>query len=203
MIEERKATILIVDDDPQNRMLLRFFCKKWGFDVVECKNGAEAVKEANEKDIDIILMDLMMPKLDGFSALEVLKNNEKTKYIPVIILTAAEDTESRIKGIELGADDFFTKPINIHELKLRLKNSLKLKYYNDTLKNYNLYLENELKKKISEVKRAYIDSLYRLTKIAEYKDRETGDHLKRIGYFSKEVAVRLGLGSEFSENIYL
>ncbi|ACO03464.1 MAG TPA: two-component system response regulator [Persephonella sp.] len=202
MIEERKATILIVDDDPQNRMLLRFFCKKWGFDVVECKNGAEAVKEANEKDIDIILMDLMMPKLDGFSALEVLKNNEKTKYIPVIILTAAEDTESRIKGIELGADDFFTKPINIHELKLRLKNSLKLKYYNDTLKNYNLYLENELKKKISEVKRAYIDSLYRLTKIAEYKDRETGDHLKRIGYFSKEVAVRLGLGSEFSENIY-
>jgi len=79
MIEERKATILIVDDDPQNRMLLRFFCKKWGFDVVECKNGAEAVKEANEKDIDIILMDLMMPKLDGFSALEVLKNNEKTK----------------------------------------------------------------------------------------------------------------------------
>ncbi|WP_457644699.1 HD domain-containing phosphohydrolase [Persephonella sp.] len=202
MLEERKATILIVDDDAQNRMLLKFFCKKWGFNVIECKNGAEAVNRVTEENVDIILMDLMMPKLDGFSALKVLKSNEQTKYIPVVILTAAEDTQSRIKGIELGADDFFTKPINIHELKLRLENSLRLKYYNDKLKNYNLFLERELRKKIYEVKKAYMDSLYRLTKIAEYRDRETGDHLERIGYFSKEIASRLGLGNDFIENIY-
>ncbi|WP_457623079.1 response regulator [Persephonella sp.] len=202
MLNDRKASILIVDDDPQNRMLLRFFCKKWGYEVDECENGMEAVRKVKAKKPDIVLMDLMMPKLDGFSALEILKSDEETRYIPVIILTAADDSHSRIKGIELGADDFFTKPINIHELKLRLKNSLKIKFYNDTLKNYNLYLEKELINKIHEVKKAYIDSLYRLTKIAEYKDRETGDHLKRIGYFSKEVAVRLGLGVEFAENIF-
>ncbi|WP_457641021.1 response regulator [Persephonella sp.] len=202
MIEEKKATILVVDDDPQNRMLLRFLCKKWGYTVLECKNGIEALNVATQHTPDVILMDVMMPEMDGFSVTEKLKNDEKTKYIPIIIITALEDRESRIRGIENGADEFLTKPIDAHELKLRLRNTLKLKQYNDFLKNYNLRLEKEVKKKTYEIKKAYIESLYRLARLAEYKDMETGEHLKRIGYFSKEIALRLGLGRDFAENIY-
>lgn len=202
MIEEKKATILIADDNHQNRVLLRFLCEKWGYEVLECERGTETVSLAVQNLPDIILMDVIMPDIDGFSVTKILKDNEETRYIPVIIITSLEDRESRIKGIESGADEFLTKPIDAYELQLRLRNTLKLKRYNDVLKNYNLRLKEEVKKKTYEIRKAYIELLYRLARLAEYKDMETGKHLKRIGYFSKEIALRLGLGSDFAENIY-
>jgi len=198
----KKPLLLIVDDDPQSRMLVNIMCRKWGYDITECSDGNEAVKMALREKPDIIIMDIVMPETDGLTAVQKLKENPETKHIPVILMTGREDREIRIKGIELGADDFFTKPIDIHEFRLRLKNNLKLKQYNDYLKNQNSFLQRELMEMVNEVKKAYLDSLYRLSKIAEYKDLETSNHLKRIGYFSKEMAFRLGMDKEFVDNIY-
>ncbi|WP_457627444.1 HD domain-containing phosphohydrolase [Persephonella sp.] len=199
---DKKPVLLIVDDDPQSRILINIMCRKWGYSIIECSDGNEAIELAEKHRPDIIIMDVVMPGTDGLTAVGRLKESPETRHIPVVLMTGKEDRQIRIKGIELGADDFFTKPIDIHEFKLRLENSLKLKRYNDYLKNQNSFLQKELMEMVNEVKKAYLDSLYRLSKIAEYRDLETSNHLKRIGHFSKEMAFRLGMDREFVDNIY-
>ncbi len=198
----KKPKILIADDEPQNRMLLRLFCEKWNYEVIEAENGKEAIEKAKEENPDVILMDIMMPIMDGFSSTKVLKSDPETEFIPVIMVTALDAREDRLKGIEAGADDFLTKPIDMEELKLRLRNTLKIKAYSDLLKGYNKQLEEEVAKRTEELRQSYIDTLYRLAKTAEYKDPETGNHIKRISHYSKELAQALGMDREFVEHVF-
>ncbi len=201
-MEEDKAKILVVDDEFQNRKLLRLFCERWGYRIVEAENGEEAIEVAKRERPDIILMDVMMPKMDGFTTTKAIKADPDTEFIPVIMVTALDAREDRLRGIEAGADDFLTKPIDMDELKLRLRNTLKIKRYNDLLKRYSRELEIEVEKKTQELKESYIDSLYRLSKAAEYKDPETGNHIRRIAHYSREIALSLGMDKEFVERIF-
>ncbi len=194
--------ILIVDDEPQNRLLLKLFCEKWHYKVIEANDGKEAVEKAKEEMPDVIIMDIMMPVMDGFSATELIKKNPSTALIPVIVVTALDAREDKLKGIKAGADDFLTKPIDMEELRLRLKNNLKIKAYHDLLRDYNRQLEAEVLRRTQELKKSYLDTLYRLAKATEYKDPETGNHIRRISYYSKEIARFLGLDSRFVEQIF-
>ncbi len=127
------ARILIVDDLAPNIHLLEVKLQAEYYDVVTARSGAEALKIAEKEKLDLILMDAMMPGMNGFEACEKLKSNPKTWHIPVIMVTALEETKDRIAGLEAGADDFITKPIDDFNLMARVRSLLRLKMVTDQL----------------------------------------------------------------------
>lgn len=199
-IEGRK--ILIVDDQERNVKLLRVLCRSLGHETIEAANGQEAVEAALAHQPDTILMDVMMPVMDGFAATEQLKGMEETKHIPVIMVTALESREDRLNAISKGADDFLTKPIDLDELKLRLNNNLRTKGFHDFLAHHNKILEEKVEERTRQLSEGYIDTIQRLTLACEYRDDETGAHIRRISFYTKELAGKIGLGSEVENSIF-
>ncbi len=126
-MDELRTKILIVDDEMKNVKLLEALLIPRGYVVVRAYNGEEALQQVQQEQPDLILLDVMMPLLDGFEVCKRLKGNEETRLIPVVIMTALGQVEDRIKGIEAGADDFLTKPFNRDELLARIRTSLRLK----------------------------------------------------------------------------
>ena len=207
--ENKRAKILIVDDEVRERKLLEFLCRGLGHDVIFAKNGSDGVDMAARELPDLILMDVMMPTMDGFKATERIKGSDVTGHTPVIILTSLDEPESRIKGISKGANDYLTKPFDRNELALRIRNNLMIKNYLDLLKDQNKELERKVAEKTEEIRRAfnqirdgYIETVRKLNAAAEYKDEETGSHIKRMSTYSKELALALGMDNEFAETIY-
>jgi len=123
----------VVDDIPANIQLLRTYLNSAGFDILSAKDGEEAVSCVQDQKPDLILLDVMMPRMDGFQVCKILKSNELTCYIPIIMVTALNEVEDKIKGIEAGADDFITKPLNKLELLARVKSLLRIKNLQDQL----------------------------------------------------------------------
>src|SRR6266446_3391556 len=126
MAEQSK--ILIVDDEPFNVDLLEQELEELGYETISAANGQEALARVAAEAPDLILLDVMMPIMDGFTVCRILKGNEETRFIPIVIMTALDGIDDRIKGIEAGADDFLTKPINQRELFARIETALKLKH---------------------------------------------------------------------------
>ncbi len=208
-MDNPKYRILIADDEEQNRQLLTGLCEELGYLTNEAKNGQEAIELAAKQLPDLIIMDVMMPHMSGFEATEKLKAEEGTKHIPIIIATALGSRESRLKGISKGADDFLLKPYDLEELSLRIRNNIKIKKYYDFLKEHNEILEEQVEQRTrklresnEKIKQAHIETIYRLTLAAEYKDGELGAHIKRISIYSKILAEKLGMDSKYVENIY-
>ncbi|MCK5540839.1 MAG: response regulator [Deltaproteobacteria bacterium] len=121
-----KETILIVDDNLDNVNLLDKVLQKSGYRTVKGYNGEEAVELARRESPDLILLDIMMPIMDGFTACEIIKQDESTKHIPILMLTAKQEVSDKVKGLEIGADDYITKPFHLKELLARIKSRLKL-----------------------------------------------------------------------------
>jgi len=211
-----KPIILLVDDEETNLNLLNSLCHKMGYDCLTAHNGSQAVEAATSQNPDLIMMDVIMPQMDGFEATRKLKSDPATSHIPIIMVTAASSRDDKIKGIASGANDFITKPVDVQELSLRIKNNLKIKEYHDFLKNYSLTLEQQVKERtvklenalqqrdqaVDKIKAGYIDTIFRLTLAAEYKDGHTGNHIRRTSYYAKILTLELGLDKEFAETIY-
>ncbi|HYX92552.1 MAG TPA: response regulator [Myxococcaceae bacterium] len=121
--------ILVVDDDAHTRNLLRDFCEQNGYWVSLASDGAEALEKLRAEPTDLVLLDLMMPHRDGFSVLQEIRTAESTREMPVIILTAMGDMDGKIRGMELGADDFVTKPFKLLELQTRVNSALLVREY--------------------------------------------------------------------------
>ncbi len=119
-------TILIVDDNLDNVTLLDKVLGGAGYRTLKAYNGEEAVKLTREKYPDLILLDIMMPVMDGFTACEIIKKDDTTKHIPILMLTAKQEIIDKVKGLEVGADDYITKPFDFRELLARVKSRLKL-----------------------------------------------------------------------------
>ncbi|GAB6183557.1 response regulator [Thermodesulfovibrio hydrogeniphilus] len=118
---ENKQTVLIVDDNIDTVELLRKRLRAEGYNTEEAYDGEEALKKVYEIMPDIIILDVMMPKMDGYEVCRRLKTDEKTKFIPIIMLTAKSDVESRVKGLDIGADDYVPKPFDYRELSARVR----------------------------------------------------------------------------------
>ena len=129
----QKPQILCVDDEPQNLKLLEAVLVPRGYEVIKAANGKEALTKMNELDIDIVLLDLMMPQMDGFEACTKIKGDQRFKNVPVVMITALRSKEDRIKGIEAGAEDFISKPFDLGEVLARIRMLLKFKELNDRL----------------------------------------------------------------------
>jgi CheY-like chemotaxis protein len=121
-----RSKILIVDDEPFNVDLLEQQLEELGYETVSAAHGQEALAQVATEAPDLILLDVMMPIMDGFTVCRILKENEETRLIPIVIMTALGAVEDRIKGIEAGADDFLTKPVDDRELQARIQTALKL-----------------------------------------------------------------------------
>jgi DNA-binding response OmpR family regulator len=124
----RPSKILIVDDEPFNVDYLEQELEDLGYETVSASNGQEALDKVAAEGPDLIMLDVMMPIMDGFEVCRILKSNDDTRLIPIVIMTALDGIDDRIKGIEAGADDFLTKPVNQRELLARIQTTLKLKH---------------------------------------------------------------------------
>jgi two-component system cell cycle response regulator len=127
-------TILVADDEPVNRALIQRRLEREGYHVLTAKDGSEAVERALESLPDLVILDVMMPEMDGMNACRLLKENERTRDIPVIFLSARDETEMKVSGLSLGADDYISKPFEAEELIARVNVRIRLKRERDQLR---------------------------------------------------------------------
>ncbi len=204
------ATVLLCDDELMNRKVASKILEKEGFSVIEAQNGKEALEVLKSTKIDLILMDLMMPIMDGYEATKIIKEDDEFSTIPLIIISALSDKEAITKGLELGADEYLTKPFDIVEFRLRIKNAIKIGIYQNMLKEHKSLLEiqvqektKELQNALTEVQKSEKDIISILSKTAEYRDNETSAHTVRVGEMAGLIAQKLGWSEEDIELIRL
>lgn len=142
---QNKTIILVVDDAPHNIELIRAFLIPQGYQIIDAIDGDDALNKVKEFAPDLILLDVMMPKKNGFEVCRILKASPDTLFIPIVIVTALNEREDRIKGIEAGADDFLSKPVDAHELVSRVKSLLRIKTQHDEIERTNRELTNAQK----------------------------------------------------------
>ena len=149
-----KPVILAVDDLPENIELLDAYLAGQGYEIVTAANGEEALEKLSGNQIDLILLDVMMPGIDGFEVTRRVRQDDAHRLLPIILVTSLNEREDRVKGIEAGCDDFISKPVDKMELQARVRSSLKVKAYNDLLRNYREELESEVTGRTGELKKA-------------------------------------------------
>lgn len=169
--------ILVVDDQPLNVELLEADLSEYGYEVVTAYDGKMALEKVENEQPDLILLDVMMPGMDGFEVCRRLKSDPETMLIPIVMVTALSEKSDRIKGIEAGVDDFLTKPYDRQELQARVKSLLRVKLYTDEL----------------ERAEAVISSL---ALSVEAKDSYTEDHCNRLSFYSVKVGEMFDLPHE-------
>ena len=130
---ESTARILVVDDHEDNIELLRARLEAWGYEVESARDGTQALERVHVAPPDLILLDVMMPTVDGNEVARRIKQNPALPFIPIIMQTALDSTESKVEGLEAGADDYITKPIEFAELKARLRSMLRIKRLQEEL----------------------------------------------------------------------
>jgi putative two-component system response regulator len=172
--DSEKPKILIVDDHPASRMMAVSFLALEGYEAAEAEDGSSVLSRIHEINPDLILLDIMMPGLDGYEVCRCLKQDEKTRLIPIIFITALNDRRARLKGIEAGADDFLCKPFDRLELYARVKSLVHQKRLNEDLDH------------ASQV-------LFSLARTIERRDPNTGDHCERLVSQGKHFGHYLGL----------
>ena len=197
MSRERK--ILIVDDESNNIMVLKSLLTRMGHEVISADNAIEALNLL-DNSFDLILSDVMMPKMDGFEMVERVRNNSDIQGIPIIMVTTLADKASRLKAVEAGANDFITKPVDAGELRVRTNSMLKQKAQQDEIQTFNSQLQKMVEDKTSELKRAFIDldnsnreAIQHLSAAAEFKDEDTATHIQRMARYSALIAAGIGL----------
>ena len=205
---KNKPKILVVDDENRNLRLMEAMLIPLGYEVVLARDGIEALDQVRRIPPDVILLDIMMPKMNGFEVARQLKKDEGTKIIPVVMVTALKEVEDRVKALEVGADDFMSKPIDKSELIATVNSQLKVKAYNDHMRDYQKELEEEVAKRTEELRQAFekikvasLDTIYRLSRAAEHRDKDTGTHIQRMSHYAATVARKVGLSEETVEAI--
>jgi putative two-component system response regulator len=181
---EVEDKVLLVDDNTTNLQLLHETLDGLGYKLLIAKNGQTALAIAQKAGPSLILLDIMMPEMDGYEVCRRLKADRKTAHIPVIFITALADDEDEAKGLGMGAVDYITKPINPELVRARVHNHLELKRYQDHLEK----LVAERTRRLALTQAVTIESLATL---AEYRDPETGGHIKRTQNYVKALAVHL------------
>jgi putative two-component system response regulator len=195
-------TILVVDDEVRNTRLVEAQLAAQGYRIVTAFSGEEALEKVADALPDLILLDLMMPGMSGYQVAARLKENELTRNIPIIMVTALDDRESRLLALEAGAEEFLNKPVDRSELWVRVRNLLRLKDYQNFLSRHNEILEQQVEERTRQLTDAYRDTIYTMVRAAEYKDEGTGAHVQRISFYCVELAEAMGMKKEFCDLIF-
>jgi len=172
-----RPVILVVDDDPRIRSVLERLLRTESWHVVTAEDGAAGLKTFGDTRPDLVLLDIMMPGLDGFEVCQRLKTDPSSRLTPVVLLTGLGDREDRVRGIDAGADDFLSKPFDRLELIARVRSLLRLKQYTDQLERAE-------------------SVLFALARSIEGKDPYTEGHCERLSVYAAELGARIGLAEE-------
>ncbi|QVL48280.1 MAG: two-component system response regulator [Thiocapsa sp.] len=195
---ETITTILVVDDEPANLTLLTHLLRPV-YQVRAANSGEHALRAAtSEPRPGLILLDVMMPGMDGYRVLERLRNNPVTTDIPVIFLTAMAGTDDEERGLQLGAADYIVKPIKPALVLARVRTQLEAKHTRDWLKDKNAILEAEVARRMAENDLTQLVSIRALAHLAETRDPETGNHILRTQNYVRSLALQLRQHPRFS-----
>jgi putative two-component system response regulator len=175
--KRQKGLILVVDDHRLTRELLKAYLANAGYATIEAENGRKALDKLAECSPDLVLLDLIMPVMDGYEVCRRIKEDRRTALLPVIMVTGLEDFDAKMKALALGADDYINKPINEKELLMRVRNHFRIKQLTDELEN----AENVI---------------IALARTVEAKDPYTRGHSERVAEYSRRLAEALDLGDD-------
>lgn len=193
---EHKALILIVDDVAQNIQVLGQVLDREGFSIMAASNGTEALKIVEKRRPDLILLDVMMPEMDGYETCSHLKSNPASASIPVIFLTAKVETEDIAKGFEFGAVDYVTKPFQAVELLARVRTHLEITQLRFSLEQKVEERTMQLQSTLSQLELTHHEIINRLGRAAEFRDNETGLHLVRMSKYTELIAKSLSFSEK-------
>jgi len=214
---EEGSKILVVDDNEMNRDLLTRRLGLKGYEVLTAHDGLSALEILKSHRVDLVLLDIMMPNLDGYQVLENIKADEYLADLPVIMITAVDEIDSAVKCIEMGADDYLTKPFNGILLGARINASLEKhrlrkqeQKQRQQIEDLNLFLTARVRQQVTEIASAQIGAIFAMSKLAESRDPETGEHLDRMREYCRLLAQELGkqpkyasyIDKSYIENIY-
>ena len=180
--ESMREVVLAADDNEQNLQLVEEYLWQWGYDVVAAHDGKEAVELFAQHRPSLVVLDVMMPVMDGFEACARIKALPAGRRVPIIMLTALTGTDDKIRALEHGADDFLNKPINRDELRTRIRSLLRIR---------------QLRRELDSSENIIVT----LTSALENKDPRSGGHIQRVGSYSAQICERLGLSAEDRETI--
>jgi response regulator RpfG family c-di-GMP phosphodiesterase len=189
----KKSKILVVDDEDKNLRLMEGLLIPWGYEVTLARSGKEALKKAREIRPDIVLLDIMMPKMDGFKVARELKETDETRIIPIVMVTALSDVEARVSALEMGADDFLSKPVDKTELKARIQSLIKIKSYHDHIREYQKKLESEVAVRKELLEKTLRGSIEVLTDVLGLVNPVAFSKASRLRRYVRHIALRLGL----------
>lgn len=177
---ESPQTILVVDDDEGNLELLERLLSRAGYRVVRARDGLEALEQIERQPPDLVILDIMMPRMDGYGVLRHLKSHPEYRYIPVLMFTAHAD--EKVRALETGADDFLSKPVDTYELQARVRAHLRMKGFVDQLERAERVL-------------------FTLARIVEVRDQHTEEHTDRVARGALAIAREMGLPQELREDL--
>ncbi len=211
----KRSRILIVDNEEKNHGLISTILKDLPCVFEIAKGGREAILKTVSFAPDLIFLEVMLPEMNGYAVCKLLKENPDTWTIPIVMMTSLGDKGPKLKALEVGANDFLTRPLDGDEVFFKTRNLLKIKEFADFLKNNAACRSAETEKKTAELdaarqdlvrseqslKASYLETIYRLTVVAEHKDEASVSHVKRVGLLCAHVANQLGWPEERIELI--
>lgn len=188
-----RATILVVDDTPENIDVLVGILGE-DYQVRAARGGEQALKLVHKAPPDLILLDIMMPEVDGFEVCRRLKEDFTTRHIPIIFVTAKIELKDELAGLNLGAVDYITKPVSPPIVRARVRTHL-------ALYDQNRELERQVRARTAELHETRLKIIQRLGRAAEYKDNETGTHVIRMSHYSKILGLAAGMSEAEAETL--
>lgn len=192
--EIRGSTIMVVDDEFVNVKVVRKYLKDAGYDhFITTNDSREAFPLLQRQRPDVVILDVMMPHVDGFQILSAMRRDADLHHIPVLILTASDDTQTKLDALELGATDFLRKPVDPTELVVRVRNVLIVKRHLDQLADYSTQLKKEVLARTQELDDSRTEVIHALACAGEQRDQETGNHVIRVARYAGILANELGL----------
>ncbi|MDP3083670.1 MAG: two-component system response regulator [Rubrivivax sp.] len=183
-----RPTVLVVDDTPANLNLLAGMLNKL-YRVQLAVSGAKALEIAQRSAPDLIVLDIMMPEMDGYEVCRRLKADPRTRHVPVLFLTALSRDEDETAGFDAGGADFIHKPFNPTTVMARVRTQIELKSWHDALRDRNAWLDQALSAKLAEVDRLRDTTLFVMVALAEFRDTDTGNHIRRTQEYVRVLAT--------------
>ncbi|MEI7612488.1 MAG: HD domain-containing phosphohydrolase [Betaproteobacteria bacterium] len=197
-LERKPPNILIVDDTPANLQVLGEILKGKGYKVRPVPNGKLALAAAESDPPDLILLDIMMPGMDGYEVCRQLKSNLKLQRIPVIFLSALQETSDKVKAFNSGGEDYISKPFHFEEVQARVSTHLALHRIQNELEQYNQNLEQLVQTQVKEISESQMATILALANLAESRDDDTGQHIERVQALCRLLATALSTYPAFS-----
>jgi putative two-component system response regulator len=200
----KAARILVIDDEPLILRVVSRFLQSNGFEFVDAVNDSrKALARIEEFRPDLILLDVIMPHMSGLDVLRSITARRHENHLPVIILSASTDVDTKREALALGATEFLSKPVDPNDLILRVRNALLVKSHNNQLATQAKVLEEQVYFRTEQLRKSREQIVHALAKAAEYRDNETGMHVIRVGKIAALLAEELGFGPEYCRQLEL